>query len=222
MSSDETLQAIADYEDEDATDEDRDRGRFAPTILQALAFAAAVAFLTSVVTAWWVTRDPTPNATDVGFYDDMTTHHNQAIGMAITYLRYGNDPVLSFVAGEINVNQNGDIRQMQAAMQQWRKEGTPGVAMEWMGMSVPQDAQPGMATNAQLAALKKARGRELDDMFSRLMMTHHNGGIHMAEAAAKGGDLSRNIAANMAALQRSEVGEMGLRREQLGLPSFRP
>ena len=196
--------------------------RFVPTLLQALSFALALAFLSSVVTAWWVSRDPTPNATDVGFYDDMTTHHNQAIGMAITYLKYGTDPVLGFVAGEINVNQNGDVRQMQASMQQWRKEGTPDVAMEWMGMSVPQNAQPGMATNAQLAELKEARGKQLDDLFSRLMMTHHKGGIHMADAAVESGHLARNAAAAMAALQRSEIGEMSLRRQQLGLSPYRP
>ena len=197
-------------------------GRFAPTLFQALSLAVALAFLSSVVTAWWVNRDPTPNATDVGFFDDMTTHHNQAIGMAITYLKHGTDPVLGFVAAEINTNQNGDIRQMQASLHQWRREGTPGVAMEWMGMSVPQDAQPGMATNAQLDQLKNARGLELDDLFSRLMMTHHTGGIHMADAAAKSGHLARNAAANMATLQRSEIGEMSLRREQLGLPAYRP
>jgi uncharacterized protein (DUF305 family) len=137
--------------------------------------------------------------------------------MAITYLKYGTDQVLGFVASEINTVQNGDIRQMQAALQDWGAKTTPDVAMEWMGMPVPQNAQPGMATGAQLKELANARGRELDDLFSRLMIEHHQGGIHMANAAARTGKLSKNAAAGMASLQRSEINEINLRREQLGL-----
>jgi uncharacterized protein (DUF305 family) len=214
MASDEALD-----EEVEPRGRDHGRGRFAPSLVQVLLLVVAVAFLTSVTTAWWVNRAPTPNATDVGFYDDMTTHHYQAIGMAISYLSHGTDPVLRLIAGEINASQNGDIRQMQTALQKWHRQGSPGVAMEWMNMPVPQDAQPGMATPAQLEQLSKARGRELDDLFSRLMIAHHEGGIHMANAAVRLGDLSRPIAAYMATTQRDEIGDMTLRRKQLGLPA---
>jgi uncharacterized protein (DUF305 family) len=195
-------------------------GPFRPSWLQVVALVVSVAFLTGVVATWWANREPTPNATDVGFYDDMTTHHEQAVGMAITYLSHGTDPVLRFVAGKINASQNGDMRQMYTALQEWGKKGTPDVAMEWMGMSVPQDAQPGMATKEQLDELSTARGRELDDLFSRLMISHHEGGIHMAEAAASSGKLSRDLATFMATTQRDEIGELNTRREQLGLAPF--
>src|SRR5262245_18948125 len=97
--------------DDEAVDYDGD-GPFRPSWLQVVALVVAVAFLTGVVATWWANREPAPNATDVGFYDDMTTHHEQAVGMAITYLSHGTDPVLRFVAGKINASQNGDMRQM--------------------------------------------------------------------------------------------------------------
>jgi uncharacterized protein (DUF305 family) len=211
--SDETLD-----DEVESSGPDDGRGRFALSLVQVLVLVVGVVLATSAVTAWWVNRDPTPNATDVGFYDDMTTHHYQAIAMAITYLKHGTDPVLTLIAGGINASQNGDIRQMQTALQNWRRQGSPDVAMEWMNMPVPQDAQPGMATPAQLERLNNARGRQLDDLFSRLMIAHHRGGIHMADAAVRLGHLSRPLATYMASTQRSEVGDMNHRREQLGLP----
>jgi uncharacterized protein (DUF305 family) len=213
MATDADLDAAENKPD---LDEDEPRS-FAPSWPQVVVLVLALCFLSSAVTWWWTSRDPKPNATDVGFFDDMTTHHNQAIGMAITYLKHGNDRILGFIASDINTVQNGDIRQMQAALQEWGSDTSPDVAMEWMGMRVPQNAQPGMATDAQLKELAAARGRELDDLFSRLMIEHHQGGIHMADAAARTGKLTKNTAEGMASLQRSEINEINLRREQLGL-----
>jgi uncharacterized protein (DUF305 family) len=209
------LQVVDD--ESDGRREDTRHSRYLPNLPQLIALLIAVVFATAAITAWWTSRETGPNATDVGFYDDMTTHHNQAIGMAITYLKHGTDPVLGFVAGEINTTQNGDVRQMQVALNEWNRGGTPDIAMEWMGMPVPQTQQPGMATPAEMKALDGARGRELDDLFSRMMIEHHRGGIHMADAAAKDGELSRGLAAGMARIQRDEIHEINLRREQLGL-----
>jgi uncharacterized protein (DUF305 family) len=218
VTEEQTVEAINDVDDVNDLDESpRFRG---PNLLQTIALVLALCFLTGVVTAWWVGRDPTPNAVDVGFFDDMTVHHDQAIGMAITYLRNGDDKIMTFIASGINRAQNGDIRQMQAEMQQWGKEGTPDIAMEWMGMSVPPRGMPGMATEAQMAELQAARGPELDDLFSRLMIDHHLGGIHMAEAAEENGDLTVGAAAGMTATQRADIGEINNRREQLGLPRY--
>lgn len=191
-----------------------------PNIPQTIALVVALCFLTGVVTAWWVQRDPKPNAVDVGFYDDMTVHHNQAVEMAISYLRNGDDKIMGFIASGVARSQIGDVRQMQAEMQKWGEGGTPDVAMEWMGMSVPPQGMPGMATDAQMKELTEARGKELDDLFSRMMIDHHLGGIHMAEAAEENGDLTTGAAAGMAAGQRSEIGEINNRREQLGLPRY--
>jgi uncharacterized protein (DUF305 family) len=214
-----TVTSPTDDEVEAVPEEHARRG---PSLVQAILLIVALMFLTAVVTVWWMERDPKPNAADVGFYDDMTTHHFQAIAMAYAYLANGTDPVLQSTAKEVQFVQIGDIREMQAALKEWDRTGTPETAMEWMGMPVPQNAQPGMASKEQLGELARARGRELDDIYSRLMIDHHLGGVHMAEAAAERASLEsvRKTAEAMAANQRTEVTELNLTREQLGLERY--
>jgi uncharacterized protein (DUF305 family) len=216
------VDASRNAETENEADEDEGGPRFGPTIPQLLLLLLAVAFLSSAATWRWMSRDPKPNAVDVGFYDDMTVHHFQAINMASVYLRRGSDQVLLMVASEIQFSQIGDIREMQGALQEWERDGTPDVAMEWMGMSVPPDAMPGMATEEQLAEIERVRGAKLDEVFTRLMINHHAGGVHMADNAGDRGDLVRGTAAAIAELQRGEINEINLRREQLGFERHGP
>jgi uncharacterized protein (DUF305 family) len=128
------------------------------------------------------------------------------------------------MAEEIDFFQSGDIRVMQDALTEWGEPGSPDVAMDWMGMQVPQDAQPGMATADDLLALERARGHELDDLFSQLLIDHHAGGLHMAQFAAENGHLSsvRELARAMAAGQEAEIGEINFARSEIGLPEYRP
>ncbi len=164
--------------------------------------------------------EPSPNAVDIGFYDDMQAHHLQGVQMALAYLHDGTDDVLRSMAEEIVLVQAGEVRLMGQALEDW---GSPDVdqeiAMDWMGMPVPQLQQPGMATDEQLAELDRATGSELDDLFTTLMINHHRGGIHMADFAAEHGHeaSARTLAAAMASTQRSEIGEMNYRRTQLGM-----
>ncbi|GIU86709.1 MAG: hypothetical protein KatS3mg009_1224 [Acidimicrobiia bacterium] len=184
----------------------------------------AVAFAATAVTAWWVRRAARPGATDVGFYDDMTAHHFQAIAIANHYLRNGDDTTLRTMAWEIAFTQAGDIRVMQDALADWGETGSPDVAMDWMGMPVAPDAQPGMASAQEMAALEQARGRTLDDLFTRLMIDHHAGGIHMAAAAQARARLGavRDLADAIAQVQRTEISELNFQRERLGLGPHEP
>jgi uncharacterized protein (DUF305 family) len=72
---------------------------------------------------------------------------------------------------------------------------------------------------ADLGRLRNAQGEEADDLFTQLMIRHHEGGIHMAEFAATGAETSniRNFARGMAASQRSEIGEINAVRSRVGL-----
>ena len=82
--------------------------------------------------------------------------------------------------------------------------------MGWMQPPVPRNKMPGLATKAQMAQLAAARGSELDDLFTRLMIVHHAGGIHMAAYAANHGEKksTRDLAAAMDDGQRGEISEM--------------
>ena len=115
----------------------------------------------------------------------MVTHHNQAVAMGFSYLEHGTDPLLRQIASEIVNYQASEIGVMNDHLAQWGQQGTEGsTAMAWMGMKVPRDEMPGMATAAQMQQLADARGRDLDELFTRLMILHHEGGIHMAQYAA--------------------------------------
>jgi len=202
----------------------RDGDDRSPRLLPVAVLLLAVAFTSSAATFWWSERSSDPGAADIGFYDDMTAHHVQALEMARIYLRGGDDAVLQHIAWEIAFTQSGDIRMMQQALTDWGEPGSADVAMDWMGMPVAPDAQPGMAAENEMAELERARGRDLDDLFTRLMIDHHAGGVHMASAAADMARLGevRTLARAMAAGQRAEIGELNSIRQRLGLPRHEP
>jgi uncharacterized protein (DUF305 family) len=69
---------------------------------------------------------------------------------------------------------------------------------------------PGMATDEQLAALRKADGAAFDRLFLTLMITHHQGAVTMATEVLSGG---RNVqveewANEVIAQQTSEIRRM--------------
>ena len=66
---------------------------------------------------------------------------------------------------------------------------------------------PGVATPEQMAALRKATGKNLDIEYLTLMRQHHLGGIHMAQGILK---LSHDddvtwLAQTMVASQQGEI-----------------
>lgn len=165
-----------------------------------------------------------PNATDIGFSDDMTAHHFQALSMSYLYIQHGTDPVLLSTAKEIVYGQSGEIQRMQEQLSSWQADVTPDTAMEWMGMSVAQNAQPGMASEADMKRLATLRGSELDDLWSSLMIQHHGGGVHMARAALKAANNStiQSIADRTVRVQQMEINEMNNWRVTNGFKAVNP
>ena len=173
----------------------------------------------------WLARTYIPEAhpdrasVDVGFLDDMTTHHQQAVGMGLTYQQRGTDPMLGHMAREIVTSQSAEIGIFNHILEEWDEMNPPDESMAWMSRGMSGHAMPGLATPEQLAMLAQSSGRELDDQFSRLMIAHHAGGLSMAEFAstnATNTDIRRRAAAIVAG-QRSEIVELNARRVQLGL-----
>jgi uncharacterized protein (DUF305 family) len=190
---------------------------------RAILVTVALMFLTGAAVYTWqqTAHEPHPNDVDIGFADDMRTHHLQGVQMALEYLHDGTDPTLRQMANEIVLVQAGESRLLGQYLADW---GDPDLdldnAMAWMGMApVPQDQQPGMATPDQMDELADATGTELDYLFTRLFILHHRGGIHMAQYAADHGSepAATDLAEAIVTTQQSEIAELNLQREALGL-----
>lgn len=187
-----------------------------------MAFVAALVFLAAAA-GWSVGRGRPPDSgsADVGFLQDMILHHEQAVRIASTAVTEAAEPVVRQFAREVLIFQQYEIGLMEAYLQRWHR---PRVAdrdtiMGWMDHETPAAQMPGLATDGQLEALERAEGRDVDAAFLRLMTVHHEGGVHMAEAAVgRVGDRTvRDLAARMAKNQRTEIVEYQRTAERLGI-----
>lgn len=162
--------------------------------------------------------DPTVHSTvDTGFLQDMRLHHEQAITMAIVYRSIAStgsrlDPDLQTIALEIETGQGMETGRF---IQLLRLFGAPesnesDQVMGWMGHPLPMTSMPGMATDAELNALRDARGADADRTFARLMVAHHEGGIDMARHAAAHARNPevRAMAKAMVKVQTGEINEL--------------
>jgi uncharacterized protein (DUF305 family) len=179
------------------------------------AIALAIAVLCGAL-GWVIGNNnalPDPNATDVGFLQDMRWHHEQAVQMGLMYLNdEGADAAVRTIAREIVVTQNIEIGQMIQMLRSFGKPETneTDTAMTWMNEPTPLERMPGMATDSDLQQLLDARGATADKLFITLMIAHHQGGIHMAQYADQHADVGtvRNLAESMVEGQQSEIVEM--------------
>jgi uncharacterized protein (DUF305 family) len=208
--------------------DDRPPSSRGPALWQVIALVVALCALAGIV-GWRVGHSeparPGRTSVDVGFFYDMTAHHQQAVTMALDYIHNGTDPRLLQLAGEIVSYQSSEIGMMNEYLAQWHHAGDrPATAMGWMQPPLPYNEMPGLATDAQMNQLAAARGTELDNLFTALMINHHAGGVHMAATAAKTAEESstRRWAAAMDSGQRGEISEMNTWRTQHGLPRIVP
>jgi uncharacterized protein (DUF305 family) len=124
----------------------------------------------------------------------MSTHHAQAVEMAMIAWQRVTDPEVKELAYDIATGQQTQIGVMATWLLDWHLPPTGSrPKMAWMPDGAqtlrPDGLMPGMATDAQLQQLHDATGKPADILFCQLMIRHHLGGIHMAEAV---GRLTRN------------------------------
>jgi uncharacterized protein (DUF305 family) len=193
-----------------------------------VALAAVLTFFGGAVGYFIATpRAASETSVDSGFRYDMISHHVQAVDMSLIALDNVSDPQIRSFAKEILEYQSYEIGLMEQGL---REDGLsvfrrPKRAMGWMGMApVDPAAMPGMATAAQMAALRDATGQAAEVQFLELMAAHHVGGIHMAEYAAEHASSRalRALARSMARNQAIEINEMATVAQQLGLPADLP
>ena len=186
-------------------------GWFGPlTAWRVMALILAMGFLGGAV-GWGIgqrDRDPL-SATDVGFMQDMTFHHDQAIALSLILLDkddIGSD--LRSFAQEIVIDQRYEQGLFNATLDRFGHPSAPGsTVMGWIGMPQAPDDMAGLATEAQIAELRAAKGDEAEALWIALMTNHHLGGMHMADwEARKGQDTTtQNLARAMVRNQRGEV-----------------
>ncbi len=168
-------------------------------------------------------RDPAPGAesADVGYLQDMITHHEQALQMAELELVNGESPDVQIFAREILLFQSYEIGLMEARLRDWGylREDRSDLAMAWMGMGMPVESMPGLASDEQMAALRGADGAEADRLFLELMATHHLGGVDMGLAAAEraGDQWVADLASRQARNQIIEINEFIVASDSTGL-----
>ena len=197
--------------------------RLGPAWWQVIALALAAAFLAGATVQYFNNRTDEPNAADIGFLDDMTKHHQQAISMAFAYFHNGTAPQLPTTATEIIENQAGDLRFIRNLRGDWSDHdgATDGNVMAWMGHAMSLDQMPGYASNEDLRKLDTLNGRELDDLFTMLMIRHHFGGLEMAKAAKATADVAavRDFADGIITAQSREINELNQWRSSANLPA---
>ena len=167
---------------------------------------------------------PGADSVDVGFLQDMSVHHQQAVEMASWERDHTTDPEVRQLAYDIESTQTGQIGRMQGWLELWGAPSQPvgRPYMTWMA-GAPTGAHdhgvtaaaptgvatmPGMASPDELKKLRASTGKELDVLFLQLMLRHHEGGAGMLSYAAQNASQEpvRNLAGQMLAAQTAEAG----------------
>ncbi len=174
--------------------------------------------------------DATPDtlSAEAGFTRDMQEHHNQGVELALIVRDLtANEPV-RLLAYDIATTQAKQSGQMSGWLAVWGlPQFSPEPSMTWMtrpaldgesheathtsgtatAAHVAGEPMPGLATRAQIAALRAASGVAAERQFLVVMIAHHQGAIEMAEAVL---DRSSNatvraFATSVVASQKSEI-----------------
>ncbi|KAA0107723.1 DUF305 domain-containing protein [Mycolicibacterium sp. P1-5] len=163
---------------------------------------------------------PIMSTLDIGFVQDMTAHHQQAVTMTDMLAGDVSAPVKA-LGEQIRFTQLAEIGQMTGWLQLVGAAPNSAHPMGWMTSEGGRDADahsmdsmtmPGMATPAELARLQHSSGRDNESQFLQLMIRHHQGGITMAGYAFQHTctDAVRRAAGIMVAEQTDDIQAMSI------------
>ncbi|MFF5920037.1 DUF305 domain-containing protein [Streptomyces flavochromogenes] len=146
--------------------------------------------------------DQSPNSADFTYVQMMVVHHRQALTMTALAPQRAASAQVKGVAERIAAAQQPEI----GAMEGWLKNN--GGPREQAGHD--HHSMPGMASEAQLKELRNAKGKAFDELFLKLMITHHEGAVTMAaEVLSEGNNvLVEEMANDVIAQQSAEIGRM--------------
>ncbi|MHC5904034.1 DUF305 domain-containing protein [Streptomyces sp. S6] len=148
-------------------------------------------------------QDDSPNAADVTYAQMMIVHHAQALEMTELVPGRAESASVKALAERISAAQKPEIAVMRDWLTSHKKPQNP------QGHA-GHGTMPGMATDAQLASLRAAKGAAFDRLFLTLMITHHEGAITMAtELKSQGNNIqTEEMADDVVAQQTSEISRM--------------
>ena len=157
---------------------------------------------------------PPLSAKDVEFMQGMIMHHAQAVEMTALINERTTNKNLRLLGARISHSQASEMKFMERWLK-LRGESTsmPMPAMQHtpgMDMSKHQMLMPGMLTQEQMDALRKAKGDEFDRLFLKGMIQHHKGALTMVDelfnTAGSGQDAELfNFATDVDSGQRAEI-----------------
>ena len=111
---------------------------------------------------------------DVMFMQQMIPHHKQAIVLSNLAPERTNSDVILELAKKIETSQKDEIVFMQSWLEDRDENHKYSMTHSHMHMM-------GMATPDQINELSKSEGVSFDELFLRLMITHHEGAIKMVD-----------------------------------------
>jgi len=162
---------------------------------------------------------PPRSPADVRFMQGMIMHHAQAVEMTALIESRTTTKDLRSLAARISHSQSDEIKFMKRWLEA-RGEPISAMMPEMPGMHMPgmdmsghsshSMLMPGMLTQKQMAALKRAKGQEFDLLFLTGMIQHHGGALIMVkdlfDTAGAGQDAELfNFATDVDSGQRAEI-----------------
>jgi len=161
---------------------------------------------------------PARSAKDVEFMQGMIMHHAQAVEMTALMESHTANKDLRLLGARISHSQSEEIgfmkRWLEARGQStsMKMKGMEGMDMDMPGMKMSSKPMlmPGMLTEKQMDALRKAKGAEFDRLFLTGMIQHHGGALTMVKdlfdtsGAGQDADLF-NFATDVDSGQRAEI-----------------
>ncbi|MEU7620292.1 DUF305 domain-containing protein [Micromonospora rifamycinica] len=151
---------------------------------------------------------------DVMFAQLMIPHHRQAVRMSELAGSRAADPEVTGLAERIRAAQAPEIATLSGWLTAWGRP-VPSDGRAGGHPPVPDHGMPGMMSDAELARLEGATGRDFDRRFLTMMIAHHEGAITMARQELADG---RHAGARAMAQQivTTQQGEIDTMRKILG------
>lgn len=190
-----------------------------------IAYAAVLLALVMAVAALAIyisNREPGDSSAEAGFARDMLVHHAQAVEMATIVSQKTTDDDMRTLTTDMILTQQAQVGQMQGWLAEWGlPQVGPGPRMEWMGHSLGEgESMPGMASAAEVNALRDLPPDEADELFLRLMISHHAAAVPMAEAVIESSDRTpvTSLASAISTSQEAEIVVMEDMLDEMGAP----